>query len=233
LTKKCTEDQLNVWYTGPTLVEAIDSLRPPERPVGKPLRLSVNDIFKGTGGLCIGGRIETGMVQAGDKVLVQPIGEIATVKSITLEESAGTTAFAGDPVLLNLQNLSDTSAICVGCVLSDPNFPCRVSTKFQARIVTFDAMSIPLVKGFTGVMHLGSLAEQVVVKKLVNVMRKGAGEVLNLRPRCFVKNCNGLVELETAKPICLEEFKDVKELGRFTLRSAGVTIAAGVITQVL
>lgn len=38
-------------------------------------------MFKGSGGSCIAGRIETGMLQNGDKVLVQPSGEIATVKS--------------------------------------------------------------------------------------------------------------------------------------------------------
>lgn len=46
-----------------------DSLRPPERPVGKPLRITVNDVFKGTGGLCVSGRVETGMVQG--KSIVQ------------------------------------------------------------------------------------------------------------------------------------------------------------------
>lgn len=81
LTKVSGEKDLVTWYQGPTLVQAIDSLKPPERPVGKPLRVSVNDVFRGQGGHCIGGRVETGMVQSGDKVMVQPIGEIVTVKS--------------------------------------------------------------------------------------------------------------------------------------------------------
>jgi translation elongation factor EF-1alpha len=58
-----------------------DTFKAPERPVTKPFRLSVNDIFKGTGsGFCVSGRVETGMVQVGDRVLVQPQNEGAVIK---------------------------------------------------------------------------------------------------------------------------------------------------------
>lgn len=58
-----------------------DKFNVPERPVTKPLRVSVSDVFKGTGsGFCVAGRVETGMVQAGDKVLVLPQNETALVK---------------------------------------------------------------------------------------------------------------------------------------------------------
>lgn len=60
-----------------------DKFKAPERPVTKPFRLSVNDIFKGTGsGFCVSGRVETGMVQVGDKVLVQPQNEGAWIKGV-------------------------------------------------------------------------------------------------------------------------------------------------------
>jgi translation elongation factor EF-1alpha len=60
-----------------------DKFKAPERPVTKPFRLSVNDIFKGTGsGFCVSGRVETGMVQVADKVLVQPQNEGAVIKGM-------------------------------------------------------------------------------------------------------------------------------------------------------
>lgn len=60
----------------------LDGFKIPDRPVSKPLRISVNDIFKGQGsGFCITGRIETGIVRPGDKVLVLPQNEFALVKS--------------------------------------------------------------------------------------------------------------------------------------------------------
>jgi len=60
-----------------------DKFKTPERPVTKPFRLSVNDVFKGLGsGFCVSGKIETGMLQTGDKVLIQPVGETATIKGL-------------------------------------------------------------------------------------------------------------------------------------------------------
>lgn len=50
--------------------------------------------------------------------------------------------------------------------------------------------------------------------------------------RCLTKNSNAVVELELGRPICIELYKDFKDLGRFMLRYAGATIAAGLVTQV-
>lgn len=69
-------------YNGPTIVDVIDNFKCPERSVDKPFRFSVNDIFKGMGsGFCVSGRVETGMVSAGDKVLVLPRNEVAVARS--------------------------------------------------------------------------------------------------------------------------------------------------------
>lgn len=102
LSKAPQEDALLKWYHGPTLIEAIgkmsiflliiylisiiaDKFKIPERPVSKPFRLSINDIFKGTGtGFCVSGRVECGSVQVGEKVWVQPQGEPAFVKGNTI-----------------------------------------------------------------------------------------------------------------------------------------------------
>ena len=63
-------------------------------------------------------------------------------------------------------------------------------------------------------------------------LHKSSGEVVKKRPRCLVRNSNAVVELETSRPICMELYRDVKELGRFMLRVGGITIAAGLVTQV-
>lgn len=59
----------------------IDNFKCPERPVNKPFRFSVDDIFKATGsGFCVSGHVETGMVSLGDKVLILPQNEMAIIK---------------------------------------------------------------------------------------------------------------------------------------------------------
>uniref|UniRef100_A0A170ZZB4 Hbs1-like protein n=1 Tax=Triatoma infestans TaxID=30076 RepID=A0A170ZZB4_TRIIF len=220
------------WYKGPTLLEVIDKFKCPERPVSKPLRVSVNDIYKGTGsGFCVSGRVETGMVQVGDKVLVQPQNETALVKAITIDEQSSQKAFAGDYISVTLANF-DQQNIAIGYILSDPTSPTPVSSKFEARIVVFNT-SVPITRGYPVVLHIQSLSEQAVITKLIAQLNKSTGDIVKQRPRCLLKNSNAMVIIETSKPICIELYRDMKELGRFMLRVSGVTIAAGLITKIM
>ena len=61
-----------------------DEFHPPLRPVlDKPLRLCVTDVFKGVGaGVTVSGMIHTGSIQAGDRIVAIPAGEMATVKGL-------------------------------------------------------------------------------------------------------------------------------------------------------
>ena len=50
--------------------------------------------------------------------------------------------------------------------------------------------------------------------------------------RCLTKNSTANVELELSRPVCVELYKEYKDLGRFMLRYGGRTIAAGIVTEV-
>ena len=57
-------------------------MNPPERPVDKPFRLCVGDVFKGMGsGISVTGTIHAGTLQVGERVIVMPQGEPGAVKS--------------------------------------------------------------------------------------------------------------------------------------------------------
>jgi elongation factor 1-alpha len=63
------------WYDGPTLYQAFDEFVEPEKPINKPLRLPIQDVYSITGvGTVPVGRIETGRMKVGDKVIVMPEG---------------------------------------------------------------------------------------------------------------------------------------------------------------
>lgn len=81
-------------------------------------------------------------------------------------------------------------------------------------------------------MHHQSLVEQAVICKLVGQLHKSTGAIIKQKPRCLTGNSIALVELEVSRPICLELYSDIKELGRVMLRVGGVTIAAGLVTKV-
>ena len=225
------------WYDGNTLLEAIDNFKPPERVVQKPFRLSISDIFKAQSstGLTVSGRVEAGFVQKDDKVLIMPLNDVATVKSVTLGDGTSmpsSSAFAGDHVCLALVGISDHNSVANGMVACDPATPITVTKRIKARIVVFN-IEVPITKGFPVVFHYGSVQTQAVIKRLVATVNKSTGEVMKRKPRCLSRNCNALVEIATDAPVCMEVYSESKELGRFMLRVGGKTIAAGLVTELL
>lgn len=231
LVKSPEEPELLKWYSGPCLLEVIDMFNVPERPVSKPLRITVNDIYKGTGsGTCIAGRMETGVVNKGDKIIVCPLKEQAEVKNITINDMPTNIAFAGDQVGVTLSGI-DIQNVCVGYVLSDPAQQVPVTSRFEARLVVFNVKA-PITKGYPVLIHYQSLVESANIVKLKALLNKSTGEVLKKKPRCLGNNSVAVVEIEVSRPICIERYKDVKELGRVMLRVAGITIAAGLVTDI-
>lgn len=210
-----------------------DNFRVPERNIDKPLRLTISDIFKGTvsGGLCIAGRIETGVLAPNDKVLVCPLKEVATVKSVSIDDSTKLAVFAGDHATVSLSGV-DVANIAVGHVLSDIVHPVAIATRIQARIVVFN-VRVPITIGTPVLLHHHSLVEAATIAKLTAQLHKQTGEVVKKSPRCLGNNTCALVVIETTRPICVERYADCKELGRVMLRIGGVTVAAGLITKVL
>mmetsp|Transcript_10081 Transcript_10081/g.33573 ORF Transcript_10081/g.33573 Transcript_10081/m.33573 type:complete len:84 (+) Transcript_10081:1940-2191(+) len=82
-------------------------------------------------------------------------------------------------------------------------------------------------------MYLQSTNEPVVVSKMLCTVKKSTGEVLKKRPRALPKHTTAVVQLTCNRPICVETFNDYKQLGRFTLRESGNTIAAGTIMKIV
>ncbi|XP_024890064.1 HBS1-like protein [Temnothorax curvispinosus] len=226
------KEQLSNWYTGPTLVNVIDNFKCPERPISKPFRFSINDIFKGTGsGFCVSGHVETGMVSLGDKVLILPQNEIAVVKGLQSDEISTANAFAGDHVALTLAGIEQQN-VGIGDIICNPQNPVPVTTCFQAHVVIF-AIAKPITKGLPVVMHQQSLVQPAVITKLIAQLHRSTGDVIKKKPRCLPKNSSAIIEVATQTPVCMELYKDIKQLGRVMLRLEGTTIAAGLITKIL
>lgn len=231
LTSLPESHALKKWYRGLTLIEVIDNFQPPERPVNKPLRMCINDVFKGvTGGYCLAGKIDFGCIRAGDKVLIMPAGEQGFVKSITVDEVSVQHCFAGDNAVVQITGVVINCAT-VGSVVCDLDRPIKATSAFKARLVIFNT-AVPITRGFPVVLHYQSTCQEATIKNIVAQLDRCTGEVVKRRPRCLCKNTTAVVEIEVKKPICVELFQDFKALGRFMLRYGGATIAAGLVTAV-
>merc|ERR1719364_19511 len=107
------------WYKGPTLFQALDMIKPPKRPIDKPLRLPLQDVYKigGIGTVPVG-RVETGAIKAGMVVTFAPAGVTTEVKSVEMHHESLPEAVPGDNVGFNCKNVS-VKEIKRGNVASD------------------------------------------------------------------------------------------------------------------
>merc|ERR1712072_693273 len=107
------------WYKGPTLLESLDQAKPPKRPVDKPLRLPLQDVYKigGIGTVPVG-RVETGVIKPGMVACFAPTGLETEVKSVEMHHESMPEATPGDNVGFNVKNVS-VKEIRRGNVASD------------------------------------------------------------------------------------------------------------------
>ncbi|KAG1242762.1 hypothetical protein G6F65_022839 [Rhizopus arrhizus] len=84
--------------SGKTLLDAIDNIDPPTRPVDKPLRLPLQDVYKigGIGTVPVG-RVETGVIKAGMVVTFAPAAVTTEVKSVEMHHETLTEGLPGYP----------------------------------------------------------------------------------------------------------------------------------------
>jgi elongation factor 1 alpha-like protein len=203
LVKPTTENLLKEWWgNGPTLMNIIDNFKTPERAIDKPFRMSISDVYKGTGSnFCLSGRIASGHVCVNDKIIICPSKENGQVKSLTIDEVSVSSAFAGDQVSVTLTGL-DSSNVSIGSVLSEIYNQVPLANKIRVRILVFNVKS-PITIGFPVIMHHQSLIEPATISKLKAQLHKSTAEVVKKNPRVLGNNSCALVDLSFSRPIAI------------------------------
>ncbi|EQD64085.1 translation elongation factor EF-1, subunit alpha, partial [mine drainage metagenome] len=140
------------WFKGPTLLQALDNLKVPEKPTQKPLRLPVQDVYTITGiGTVPVGRVETGVLKVGEKITFMPSGKSGEVKTIEMHHEAAQQAEPGDNVGFNVRGI-DKNDIRRGDVAGPASNPPTVVESFTANIQVLNHPSV-ITAGYTPVFH--------------------------------------------------------------------------------
>ncbi|CAM0903032.1 unnamed protein product [Alopecurus aequalis] len=232
LNKPPSDARFTSWYQGLCLLDAIDSLQLPSRDVSKPLILPICDVIKSqsTGQLAAFGKLETGAIRNGSKVLVLPCGEMATVKTIERDSSSCSIARAGDNVAICLQGV-DGNRIIPGGILCHPGFPVPVANYLELKIRVLE-ITIPILVGHQVEFHIHHVKEAARITKIVALLDK-TGKPSKTPPRFLKSKQSAVVQVTLDGAICVEEFSKCRALGRAFLRASGSTIAVGIVNKIM
>ena len=218
------------WYEGASLFEVLDGVEPSNRDPLAAFRMPIMDRYKDMGTVVMG-KSEAGLVRKGDSLVMMPNKVPVKVTAIWRDEEEVAAARPGENLRLRLSGVEEDD-VSAGFVLSSRYNPVPVVTQFEAQIAILELLEHKpiLTGGYKCVLHLHSVVEECEVTKLVAVVDPKTREKKKAK---YVKNgaiCIARISVE--KPICVEAFDGVPQLGRFTLRDEGRTIAIGKVTRV-
>ncbi len=223
-------------WTDKTLLEAINSLKAPEKPTNLPLRLPIQDVYNITGiGVVPVGRVETGIMNVNDKIIIVPgregKGINGDIKSIEMHHEQVQQAEPGDNIGFVVRGLGKKDA-ARGDVIGHPDNVPAVATEFTAQIVVMNHPSVITV-GYTPVFHIHTAQVACQVMAIEKQLNPQTGEVLKENPD-FIKNGDAaIVKLKPIQPLVIERMKDIPQLARFAIRDSGTTVAAGMCIDIV
>ncbi|KAI5118780.1 hypothetical protein M0805_005661 [Coniferiporia weirii] len=219
------------WWNGVSLLNHLDQMPMVDRKINGPLMVPISEKYKDMGTIVVG-KIESGRVQRNDTLLLMPNRTIVEVSAIHNElEDEVQGALCGDNVRVRLKGVDDED-ISTGFVLTSPSNPVHAVRQFEAQLAILEHKNI-ICAGYSAVLHVHTLAEEVTLSALLHYFDKATGRK-SKKPPQFAKRGQKVVALiETSEPICIERFADHPQMGRFTLRDEGRTIAIGKVTKLI
>ena len=218
------------WWTGGTLLENMNNFKEPEKPVDLPLRLPIQDVYNITGiGVVPVGRVETGRMKVGDKIIAVPAregrGVIGEVKSIEMHHEQVQVAEPGDNIGFNVRGIGKKD-IARGDVIGHPDNPPKVAEEFTAQIVVLNHPTV-VTTGYTPVFHIHTAQVACTFVEIQKKLNPATGEVLEENPD-FLRNGDvAIVKLRPVQPTVIEKQAEIPQLSRFAIRDSGTTVAAG------
>merc|ERR1712131_129572 len=218
--------------SGKTLFEALDSINPPERPVSKPLRLPLQDVYKIVGiGTVPVGRVETGKIKPGMVVTFAPSNVTTEVKSVEMHHESLPEAGPGDNVGFNVKNVS-VKDIRRGNVASDSkNDPAREAKTFNAQVIVLTHPG-EIGNGYSPVLDCHTAHIACKFTELLEKIDRRSGKKMEDFPKKVKSGDAAIVKMTPSKPMCVEAFSAYPPLGRFAVRDMRQTVAVGVIKAV-
>ncbi len=219
------------WYNGPTLLEQFDLFDIPQKPTELPLRMPIQDVYTITGvGTVPVGKIETGKMHPGDKIIILPAktgkGVVGEVKTVEMHHEALKEGIAGDNVGVNIRGIGKMD-IERGDIIALESSPPALAEEFTAQIAVINHPTV-IAKGYTPVLHINTAQIPVQFISLDKKIDPKTGQVSQENPD-FLKNGDvAIVRLKPMKPMVIEKQSVNPHMARFAIRDAGQTVAAGI-----
>uniref|UniRef100_A0A2S2PJ85 Eukaryotic peptide chain release factor GTP-binding subunit ERF3A n=1 Tax=Schizaphis graminum TaxID=13262 RepID=A0A2S2PJ85_SCHGA len=228
--KDQVDESICPWYRGPAFIPFIDSLPLLNRSSDGPFIMPVVEKYKDMGTVLMG-KVESGEARKTQTLVLMPNRTTVIVDQLWSDDEEVTLVGPGENIKVKLKGVEEED-VSPGFILCDPINPVKTCRIFDGQVVILEHKSI-ICAGYSAVMHVHCVAEVVEVKALICLVDRKTGLKSNMRPRFVKQDQVVIMRLECSGVVCLEEFKLFPQMGRFTLRDEGKTIAIGKVLKII
>ena len=215
------------WYQGPTIIDALDGFQSAASATDLDLRLPVQDVYKFDTRRIIAGRIESGRLKVGDRLVFSPSGKAACVASVE--------GWAGDHV----STLAAGAGQAVGVTLDEPIFVERgqiahlgdaapiIAYALRARIFWLGREALKVGARLKLKLATAEYPVEVsVIERVVDVedLKNHAGTEVG-------RNAVAEIVLRSRAPMAIDPFADNARLGRFVLVQGYDIVGGGIVAD--
>jgi bifunctional enzyme CysN/CysC len=217
------------WYSGPTVLQALESFTKETAREQQALRLPIQDVYKFDARRILAGRIASGMVKVGDRLVFSPSNKSAIVRTIE--------AFNIEPVPTEVKagqstgiTLDEQIFVERGELASHQDSVPLVPTLVRCNL--FWMGKRPLEPGRKYILRLSTReveCEVATIHRIIDTADLGAKQIQT------AVNRNEVAELtiRTRAPIAFDLYSDFEGTGRFVLVDQYDVSGGGIITEAL
>jgi bifunctional enzyme CysN/CysC len=216
------------WYCGPTVLEALDEFQPAENPHQLPLRFAIQDVYRFDQRRILAGRIESGALRVGDKVLFSPRNKVSTVKTIEHWNSlARDWAGAGESVGITLAEQVFVERGQIGSHEQDPPIETDV---FNAKLFWLGRQNLEVGRKIK--LKLTTQEVECQIQSIERLIDASTLATLDLTGRNHIaRNDVAEVTIRTKTPIAFDNFDRIAPTGRFVLVDHRQVCGGGIISK--
>src|SRR5438552_1005445 len=215
------------WWTGPTVVETLDEFKVSEMPKDQPLRFPIQDVYRFDERRILAGRVESGSIKVGDRLLFSPSNKVSTVKSIERWNAPSREiATAGESIGITLNEQIFVERGAVAALETSPPYEL---TQFKARL--FWLGRAPFAKGKVYKLKLATQEVDCEIETIDKVIDASTLETISRKQNELFVGRHEVAELSirTKRPVAFDVQADIVTTGRFVIVDGFEVSGGGII----
>ena len=214
------------WYKGFSLVAALQRLKMRQFLTKYPLRIPIQDIYKINGKKIIVGKVISGVIRAGEDIIVYPHNIKTKAKSIEVFNKKTRNAQAGQSIGIVLEDDFDVKR---GQVICGTKEPPEIKNKIRANIFWLSDKRFNIKDELY--IKCATFEEKCKIDRIRERIDSSSLDILERDGNFLEETQVGKVTISIDRPMVVEDFNIIEELGRFVLLRGNQVCAGGIVTE--